>query len=267
MKKLFLLPVIFAANNLVPVHEFWLQPDKFIYKRGETINIRLRTGKNFGEKNWTDNKDQLQGLHFYFGGVKDQDLLKAWSDKKGDSIQLALLDEGTAMVCSNSTNNFVEMQADKFNEYLMENGFTKAIEYRQQNNDTSSPGREYYHRSLKTIFQVGTKTDKTYKQKTDLPIDIILEDHPYNAVNDEKFKVKVLFNGEPLAHEKVKVSHRLNNEITQIEYTTDGNGDFKFFFTPAGQWMVSIVKMIRLKNDPKAAWQSYWGSLTWGYSN
>ena len=29
--------------------------------------------------------------------------------------------------------------------------------------------------------------------------------------------------------------------------------------------MVSTVKMIRLENDAKANWQSYWGSCTWGY--
>jgi uncharacterized protein DUF4198 len=267
MKKHFLIPLILLSYNLIVPHEFWLHPDKFFYKRGEKINIRLREGRNFEVKNWTDNKELLQTLHIYFGGVKDKDLLKSFPDKKGDSIQLTLLDEGTIMICSNSINTITEMQADNFNNYLLENGFTEAIQYRQQNNDTNTSGREYFHSSMKTIFQVGTKTDKTYKQKTDLLIDIIPEDHPYNAANEEKFKIKVLFKGEPLAHQKVKVSHRLNNTISQIEYTTDEDGNFKFFFTPAGHWMVSIVKMIRLKNDPSAEWQSYWSSLTWGYIN
>lgn len=267
MKKYILLPVILFANSGIPAQEFWLQPDKFIYKRGETINIRLRTGKNFVEKNWTGNKDGLQNMHFHFGGVKDKDLLKTWSDKKGDSIQLALLDEGTAMLSFNTINTLMEMQADTYNEYLMENGLSEAREYRQQNNDTPTAGHEYFQRSVKTIFQVGSKTDKTYKQQTNLPIDIIPEDHPYNAENEEKFKVKIFFKGESFAHQKVKVSHRLNNTITQIEYVTDGDGNFKFFFTPSGIWMISTVKMVRLVNDPKAEWQSYWGSLTWGYIN
>jgi hypothetical protein len=29
--------------------------------------------------------------------------------------------------------------------------------------------------------------------------------------------------------------------------------------------MISTVKMERLENDPRANWQSYWGSCTWGY--
>ena len=266
MKIFFLFSAILITNSFIPHHEFWLQPDKFIFRRGETINIRLREGNNSEEKNWGGFKEQLQNMHFYFGNVRDKDLLKALSDKKGDSIQLALLDEGTAMICSNSTNTFIEKQVEKFNSYLIENGLTEAIGYRQQNNENNSPGREYFHRSVKTIFQVGKKTDKTYKQKTDLLIDIIPEDHPYNVINDEKLKVKVLLKGKPLAHQKVKVLHRLNDKATQIEYTTNEEGDFKFFFTPTGDWMVSTVKMIRLTNDPKAEWQSYWGSLTWGYN-
>ena len=124
MKQYLLLPVILFTNSLILHHEFWLQPDKFLYKRGERINIRLRTGNNFEEKNWIGNKEQLQSIHFYFGGVKDKDLLKTLPVTYGDSIQLALLDEGTAMVCSNSENIFIEMEADKFNKYLTENGLT-----------------------------------------------------------------------------------------------------------------------------------------------
>jgi hypothetical protein len=29
----------------ISAHEFWLQPDKFVYKKGEKSNIRFRTEK------------------------------------------------------------------------------------------------------------------------------------------------------------------------------------------------------------------------------
>jgi len=64
---------------------------------------------------------------------------------------------------------------------------------------------------------------------------------------------------------KVKVWHKVNNKISPAEYTTDNDGEIKIFLSPTGQWMVSAVKMIHLEDDPKAEWQSYWGTLTWGY--
>lgn len=112
---------------------------------------------------------------------------------------------------------------------------------------------------------MGNKTDKTYKQQTNLPLDIIPEEHPYTMAKDETFKVKILFKRKALATTKVKVWHRLKARLTQTDYTTNEDGEIKFFLSPTGRWMVSVVKMERLENDPRADWQSYWGSLTWGY--
>ena len=49
------------------------------------------------------------------------------------------------------------------------------------------------------------------------------------------------------------------------EISTDSNGELSIEVEPTGRWMISAVKMVRLQNDPKAHWQSYWGSVTWGY--
>ncbi len=264
MKKYFLLFSVLLCSLLILAHEFWLQPDKFIYKRGETINLRFMVGENFEGENWSGNRDRVQSLNFYFGGVKDS-CRQGLSDKKGDSLQIALYDEGTAMLSFNSTNSFIELDAEKFNNYLKEDGLTEAIEYRKQHNENKKKGRENYQRCAKTILQVGNKTDKTFKQHTNLLIDIIPYDNPYNVAKDENFKVRIFFNKQPLAHTLVKVWHRQNNKTTQTTHTTDKGGEVKFFLTPSGQWMVSTVKMARLENDPKADWQSYWGSLTWGY--
>ena len=46
MKKLISLFFIFCFIS-VAAHEFWLQPDKFIYKKGETASIKFRVGENF----------------------------------------------------------------------------------------------------------------------------------------------------------------------------------------------------------------------------
>ena len=43
------------------------------------------------------------------------------------------------------------------------------------------------------------------------------------------------------------------------------NGEIVFRVTTKGKWMISTVKMERLIDNPVADWQSYWGSLTWGY--
>ncbi|HEV8287348.1 MAG TPA: DUF4198 domain-containing protein [Chitinophagaceae bacterium] len=262
-KVIFCLLVLVVIN--VSGHEFWIQPDKFIYKRGETINIKFLVGENFSGNNWTGNQDKVSSLRLYFDDVMDRNLDDNLGIDKGDSLQIAMLDEGTVMVSLSTKNSFINLGPKEFNDYLREDGLADALEYRQKNGDTTKNGLEYFQRSVKTIFQVGGKTTNAYKQKTELPLDIIPAEHPYNVAKDGNFKVKVYFLGEKLKNTKVKVWHRLDDKVTQLDYTTDDDGEIKFFLSPEGEWMVSCVKMVRLQNDSQAEWQSYWSSLTWGY--
>ncbi len=265
MKKkiVFCLLILIMVN--VFGHEFWIQPDKFIYKRGETINIKFLAGKNFDGDNWNGDKDKVASLQLYFDDVTDKNLDDNLGNNEGDSLQITMLDEGTVMMTFNTKNSFIDRGAKEFNEYLRENGLANALQYRQKNVDTIKNGLENYQRSVKTIFQVGSKTTDAYKRKTELPLDIIPAEHPYNVTRDGNFKVKVFFMGEKLKKAKVKVWHQVDKKVSQLEYTTDDDGEVKFFLSPEGEWMVSCVKMVKLQNDQQAEWQSYWGSLTWGY--
>jgi len=265
MKKkiTFLLLIPFVLN--VSGHEFWLQPDKFIYKRTEPINIRFLLGDNFNGENWTGNKDRINSLQLYYDNAVDKNLSKDFGQDDGDSLQLAMIDEGTVMMTLNTKNLFIELEAKKFNDYLHEEGLTDALDYREKNNETSNNGSENYQRCAKTIFQVGEKLTNVYNKKTNLLLDIIPASNPYNTDSPEDFKVQILFENEKLKNTKVKVWHKVEDTVSEQDYTTDDEGELSFDISHDGEWMISCVKMGRPDGDEKAEWQSYWGSLTWGY--
>lgn len=255
---------ILAVYVLLCSHEFWLSPDKYIYQRTEAINIRFLVGENFEGDNWNGNNSRIQTLTFYYGGVRD-DLSEYLSENNGDSLQLTMVDEGTAMIAFNSNNSFIELESGKFNAYLEEDGLNDAIAYRNQHHQTDSTGYEYYQRCAKAIIQVGKTRDNTYKATTGMPVDIIPQYNPYSLNNEDSIRVKILFEKNPLQNALVKVWHRQNDTTIKKEMLTDENGEIVFPVITSGRWMVSTVKMIRLENDSRADWQSYWGSLTWGY--
>jgi uncharacterized GH25 family protein len=264
MKKFVYLFALFTLFTLLSSHEFWLNPDKFIYQRGEKINIKFLVGENFEGENWKGNKERVQSLKLYYGGVSD-DLSKYISEETGDSLQLAQLDEGTNLIAFNNTNTFIELEAAKFNEYLQEDGLTDAIEYRKLNNETDSIGRELYQRCAKTLIQVGNVKDKTFSVSTGLLLDIAPLSNPYQLKNNDSLLVRILFQKQPLANALIKVWHRENNTTTKTDLIADEKGEIIFPVSTSGKWMVSTVKMERLRNNSKADWQSYWGSFTWGY--
>ncbi|MFI5187245.1 MAG: DUF4198 domain-containing protein [Chitinophagales bacterium] len=261
--------IIFSLLLFFVIHvlgrEFWIQPDKFIYKRTEPVNIKFLMGENFNGDNWTGDKDKINCLQLYFDDVADKNLDANFGNDPGDSLQLAMIDEGTVMIALNTKNSFVDLDAEKFNQYLKDNGLSDALEYREKNGDTVKNGHEQYQRSVKTIFQVGNNFTNIYNKKTDLPLDIIPLDHPYNVMKDGDFRLQVFFMGEKLKNTKIKIWHKLDDKVSVQDTATDEEGQVKFFLSPRGEWMVSCIKMIQLENDPQAEWQSYRGSLTWGY--
>ena len=263
MKKFITCLFILCAIS-VAAHEFWLQPDKFIYKKGEKATIRFQVGENFEGENWKGNQSKIIILSLFQNNIK-KDLTSLLSSNNGDSLQLILPREGTSLIAFNGINSFIQLEATKFNEYLKEDGLKEAIEYRKQHNETEDSSREFYQRSVKTVLQVDNKYDDTYKQATNLPVDIIPQSHPYKLKNGEVISFKILFQQKPLANHLIKLWHRINNKTIFTEKLSDKKGLVNFQITTSGKWMISTVQMIRLQNEPQSQWQSYWGSCTWGY--
>jgi uncharacterized GH25 family protein len=265
MRRKHLIVFIFFTIALpLLAHEFWIQPEKFIYKRGENINLRFWVGENFEGENWKGNRANAQQLTVYFKGIPDDITDKLSKTEEGDSIQLALFDEGTALLTFQTTNKFIQLDSAKFNEYLKEDALEEAIEYRAEHNETDSIGREYYQRSVKTIIQVGAAKENISYQ-THLPLDIVPLNNPYTIGDNQLLTVRVLFQKKPLVNQTIKVWQRYNNLTTKKEFITNEKGEFAFPLSARGKWMVSTVEMIHLEADPLANWQSYWGSCTWGY--
>jgi uncharacterized GH25 family protein len=265
MKKIMISLLVPLTVN-VSGPELWLHPDKFIYKRGETINLKFLAGENFKGRNWNGSNDDVDVMRLFFEDVIDKNLDNNLSTRNGDSLQIAMLDEGTVVLSLQTKNSFRDVKANEFNDYLLENGLTEISAYRRQNGDTVKAGLENYQYNAKIILQVGNKTNNTYKQKTGLPIDIIPAEHPYTVSKDGNFKAKIFFWNKVLKNTKVTVSHRVGGKTSQLDLVTNDEGEIKFFLSPEGEWMLSCVKMVRLENDLKAEWQRYQSTLTWGYT-
>ena len=245
-------------------HEFWLNPDKFIYKRTEKINVKFLVVENFEGDNWQGNNQRIKSLKIYYDGVSD-DLTPVVTEAAGDSIEYFMIDEGTNLIAFNSNNSYINLEAGKFNEYLEEDGLLNALEYRKQNNEMGCNGREFYQRCAKTLVQIGEIKDQSFGIVTSMPIDIIPSSNPYQLKNKEQLRVKIYYQGSPLPNALIKIWHRMKNKTGKKEMKTDRKGEIVFPVRTNGKWMISTVKMERLFDNPICDWQSYWGSLTWGY--
>lgn len=264
MKKSLVFVTVMLTSFLMQGNEFWIMPNKFIYDSGETVRVRFFTGDNFNGINWDGNRSSIHSLFFYWSDVNDS-CNQHLSTLPGDSLNISVIDEGTALLAFHSKPATRHSNATEFEHYLAENRLLNIIEERKVAGKSEKAGRESYQRCAKTIFQVGSKTDKTYSKKTGLPIDIIPGDNPYTLTKDGDFKVKIFYKGKPLKNAPVKVWHRVNEKISIHTLDTDDEGVVTFFISALGEWMVTTIVMEPLKGNAKADWQTYQGSLTWGY--
>ena len=247
--------------TLAQAHEFWLQPAKFFLAPGERVDVRFMVGENFMGEPWDLTVHQIEKLDLYqTTGVLDvRDSVKATAN----NLRISLMDEGTSLLAMQSSNAKIELEAEKFNAYLTEDGQDDVLEVRRKTNSLNKPGKEFYSRYTKLLLQVGEKKNETYKKVVGFPIEIIPEKNPYLLKKGDPVRFTILFEGKPIFGAKVKVWNRFDNRTTIQNIYTEKNGVIETHISNPGPWMVSVVKMVPSK-DKGADWQSYWGSLVFG---
>lgn len=259
MKKIGAIVFIFLFIGLVQAHEFWLLPVKFKYDTGETMSLDFMVGENFEGEYWDLNRHKVERLTMY-NRISKTDLTGKEKAGNGKNLEYTFNNVGTHMITLESNDAFIELDPEKFDAYLEEDGLDYIKEQRQQLGEQNKTSRELYRRYAKLLVQVGDRTDDTYKKETGMRIEIVPLQNPYDLKTGDYMDCKVLFQRKPEPHALVKVWSHIGNRIFLQNIYTENDGTIRFPVSNKGAWMVSSVKMIRSASD-KAEWQSLWTSL------
>ncbi len=253
------LVVIFLVAN---AHEFWLEPQRFQYQVGEEMKVDFMVGENFTGEFWDLKRHRVESLRLY--SISGQiNLLEKVTKTVGSNLRFKLEKVGTHMLVMQSNTAYIELEAEKFNAYLKEDGLDYIADARKKTNTTDKPSRENYTRYAKLLVQTGNKTDETFKQKAGLRLEIVPDKNPYVLKSGDYLQCLIMFEGKPSPHTLVKVWSRLNRTTFLQNIYTENDGMIKFPISTSGVWMVSTVKMIP-SESAEADWHSLWGSLVFG---
>ncbi|GAB4129311.1 MAG: hypothetical protein OHK0045_07180 [Raineya sp.] len=265
MKKRIIIILLLAF--ICSSHEFWLNPEKFFYQKGETATVLLQVGENFEGSPWKGTILRL-GL---FQPLGEEKPINVEIDTNRRSIKVPLAQEGTNILVLQNKPSKIELEAEKFNAYLKEDGLEEILAYRKQNGLENTSGREIYERCAKLLFKVGKMHDKNFSRMTNLPLEIVPLNNPYagdlEKQKSRKVYFKVYFQGKPVANLSVKFWQKFGNELLKQEAKTSKYGEVTFEFLTKGKIMISAVKMIPHTKPEEADWHSYWASLVFGYTN
>ena len=245
--------------SLAQAHEFWLQPRKYRLAVGEELKFNFKVGENFDGEDWNLKKHKVEKLELHQAN-KVTDLKKTVMADGRDRVTLKMNEEGTHLITMQSNYAFIELEAEKFNAYLKEDGLDNITELRTKNGTSGQPAKEFYGRFVKLLVQVGDKKTEAYKKTVGTPIEIIPLQNPYALTSGDYLECRVLFNGKPLIDQMVKVWNKINTTTFLQNMYTEKDGTIKFPLSSRGPWMVSTVKMTESQLQG-ADYQSMWSSL------
>ena len=235
-------------------HDMWIEPSTFLPVPGDIVPIRLRVGqKLLGDPLPRDPRLLKDFI------VEERKLRKPVVGRDGsDPAGFVRPTSGLAVVGYQSHPSVVDMPADKFNQYLAEEGLDAIAWERTRRHLTGSGARDLFTRCAKALLYTGA-TRGAQDRPLGFELELVAENNPYETNGD--VPIRLTYQNRPLAGALVVAINRLRPD-DKLNARTDAAGRVRFHFTPGGLWLVKAVHMVAAADRSRAEWASYWASLT-----
>jgi uncharacterized GH25 family protein len=251
--------VTFSSVRLC-AHDMWIEPTTFAPKNGEVVGLRFRLGQDLlGDPLPRDPRLINQFV------VEDATGRKPVIGRDGGDPAgfVRAGSPGVLVVGYHSNASAVELPADKFNQYLKEEGLDAIAALRVSRNQVGAPSRELFSRYAKTLIASGPTSETQGDRRLGFPFEIVAERNPYALRADQDLPLRVTFEDRPLAGVLVVAMNRLN-PFEKQSARTDKDGRVRFRLRLEGMWLVKAVHMVPATTGSNADWMSFWASLTFG---
>ncbi len=168
---------------------------------------------------------------------------------------------GIHLLAVETMPKILELDADKFNEYLVTDGLPHIFRLRAKEKTLDQPAKERYSKSPTALLRVGDGQAGEWNKVLGLPLQIVPLQNPFERKVGDTMRIKVLFQKEPLPNANVGWQ-RPGDGDTPIGYVrTDAKGEAFIPIAQTGLMTIRLTHMTRPKM-PDYEWESFWTTLT-----
>lgn len=265
----FVVPLFLLIAPCVEAHDQWLELDPFRATKILQLKVYLQLGEHFTESEPARIRRRERVKRFELHSATERSALSV--QLREDQEPLASLDmskrtPGTYVLALDTSEREIELEATKFQEYLLEERLIDILASRAENTTEDFTGRERYSRCLKSILQLGATPDATATKVIGQELEIVPVANPYSLDAGATLAIQVLFKGNPLPHRAVMAANRYRSKVTTRTMRTDDRGMAHFKIDRKGDWMIRLVHM-QPSSEPGVDWRSWWTSLTFSLAD
>ena len=245
--------ILLLIGPLLWCHDFWIVPSSFRPAANAPLLLRLRVGQPYPG----DPMPRLDPLVVRFdtwgpGGERPV----PGSDGTDPAGFLRTGGPGPLWVCYFSRASTVELEGDKFEAYLQEEGLEDISRLRARRGETARSARDNFVRCAKSFLAVGGPPgNHDYDHSFGLPLELMLEADPSRST---QLPLRLAFRGKPVPGALV-TAFRKDAPDRKVRLRTDARGRVLLPLEGDGMW---LVKSTHMEPDGAGQWNSYWASLT-----
>jgi len=256
MSLRFLATVLLSGLPLL-AHDMWIELANFSPQPGDSVGVKLRVGQDLLGDPLPRDPALIQQFI-----VVDSEGRKPLVGRNGVDPAgfLRVAAPGLHVLGYSSNPSPVDLTAEKFNQYLKDEGLDAAAALRLRRNEMGNKVREVFSRYAKSLVQVGPPNAASADRKLGFTLELVAEGNPFTLRDGQELPVQLTYNAHPLAGVLVVAMNR-KNPSQAISARTDKEGRVRFSLRAGGLWLIKAVHAVE-SGTPNADWASYWASLT-----
>lgn len=252
--------VVLSSGVSLSAHDLWIEPTTFSAKPGDVVSLRLRVGQDLlGDPVARDAR--LVREFVVQDAVGRRSVVGRDGSDPAGLIRVA--SDGLMVIGYHSTPSVVDLAANKFNQYLEEEGLDDIIALRARQQATDRGARDAFIRCAKSLVTAGDPVRGQGDRALGLPLELVAERNPYDLGGDSVLPIRLTFEQRPVVGALV-VAVNKKNPADRQRARTDRDGRVRFHVSTGGTWLIKAVHMIPATQDLNADWTSFWASLTFG---
>ena len=249
-----------AVAAPLTAHDFWIEPATFQPAVGAPLPVHLVVGQRFRGDALPRNPALIERF-VLVSGTGEVPVPGRPADEPAGTVTLSR--PGLSWIAYRSLDSPLSLEAEKFEEYLKEEGIEAVVAERARRGESRSPSRELFSRAAKALVRAGgvDSAGDACERPLGLALELVPEKDPYALAPGEELPVRLLWRGRPLPGALVSALPYAAPEA-KLAVRSGRDGRVRFAHLSPGIWLVKAVHMERVEADPSADWRSVWASLT-----